>query len=366
MSKPWLVSGVAALAVFTGCLGWFLSREFNSSETPLKKNPYVVFVQQSVARAGLDFSYALYGLKGDLVLLDLRTSKTITLTTGGNCERPFAGQNGKLYCSAGEEGKEAIWVFDLENRTFRKLISESYYTVNPSCSHDGRFIVFEGRPKSAREIMRADSNGDNITVLTRGASLCGSPSFSADDKKIVFDCRADGKYFGLWVMNADGKDQRPLFSETAVNFQRPSWSPNGKWVVCQSDKADKTGFEIYGIYAMELDRQGQAKRMIPVAVDGYDNRNPRWSSDGRYIIFQSKRLGNTQSGQSVYDFDLFMVKFDPDVQESPIPLTKMFLNERDPSFIKVSKDKYFWTDLLGYVSGGFNRIGLADSSGTGI
>jgi Tol biopolymer transport system component len=62
------------------------------------------------------------------------------------------------------------------------------------------------------------------------------PSFSPDGNRIVF-ARATRETFpftDIWIMNADGSDQRRLTFGT--NDSAPSWSPDGTRIVFRSSR----------------------------------------------------------------------------------------------------------------------------------
>ena len=49
-------------------------------------------------------------------------------------------------------------------------------------------------------------------------------------------------------MNADGSGKRQL--TTAPNFsENPNWSPDGKWIVFDSDRAEKGNLDLYKMHA---------------------------------------------------------------------------------------------------------------------
>jgi TolB protein len=79
-----------------------------------------------------------------------------------------------------------------------------------------------------------------VTRLTNNTYDDYSPTWSPDGQQIVFcstrqDTNGDGSInyhdaAHLYIMNADGSDQRPLTDDPAI-YQEPAWSPNGRWIV---------------------------------------------------------------------------------------------------------------------------------------
>src|SRR5438270_13165820 len=61
-----------------------------------------------------------------------------------------------------------------------------------------------------------------ITRLTRDPGNALRPTWSPDNRRIAFESNRDGA-FHLYVMNADGSDQRPLTSGSDDD-RHPAWS----------------------------------------------------------------------------------------------------------------------------------------------
>ena len=66
------------------------------------------------------------------------------------------------------------------------------------------------------------------------------PQISPDGSKIIYvrnynDIMADRNYSNLWMINADGSDNRPLTSGNQNDFS-PRWSVDGKKLLYKSNK----------------------------------------------------------------------------------------------------------------------------------
>ena len=86
----------------------------------------------------------------------------------------------------------------------------------------GNEIVFMGDQRDGNwEIYKANDVGGGITRLTNDPGIDGLPTWSPDGKHIAFLSTRDGQW-AIWVMNADGSNQRKLFDLPGP--MGPDWS----------------------------------------------------------------------------------------------------------------------------------------------
>ena len=90
--------------------------------------------------------------------------------------------------------------------------------IAPDLSPDGRWIVFD----LLGHIYRMPASGGEAECLTQnsGVALNFQPRVSPDGKTIAFISDRRGEN-NLWLMDLDGKNQRPVFTDVNVSVVEP-------------------------------------------------------------------------------------------------------------------------------------------------
>ena len=169
-------------------------------------------------------------------------------------------------------------------------------------SPDGRKILFlsdKGIPCDACYriyVVNADGSGErrltnNRTPGPPTPSTVQSnfaPAWSPDGRRIAF-VRTTGFLSPLgevWVMNADGTEQRRLTREASGwPYFALAWSPDGQKLAFTSDRDGNAE-----IYSINTDGSGLRRLTGNPKYDG----DGAWSPDGRRIVFVSNRDGHSE------------------------------------------------------------------------
>jgi dipeptidyl aminopeptidase/acylaminoacyl peptidase len=191
-----------------------------------------------------------------------------------------------------------IWVMKPDGSGQRQLTSNPHgMDESPTWSPNGTEIAIDrstalGTP---RRIYVVKIDGTGLEPITDRDWDRFEPAWSPDGSEIAFatagpgTIESNGNPPQIWVMDADGSDQRQL---TTLPFGawRPAWSPDGSQIAFDgSDGA---------IYVMNAD--GSGLRKLGPSIGGFD---PTWSPDGNRIAF---------TGGSDNDHRIFSMNLDGD------------------------------------------------------
>jgi Tol biopolymer transport system component len=94
-------------------------------------------------------------------------------------------------------------------------------------SPDGKRVVYTDSPRLYSEIFVADANGTNVQQLTNNDANDGSPSWTKDGKRIVFDSDRSDRRSQVYVMDADGANVSQLTREP-IAAESPRVGPDGR------------------------------------------------------------------------------------------------------------------------------------------
>jgi len=238
-----------------------------------------------------------------------------------------------VYFSATDENKGEIRIYDTESKTSRVVTAVSRGGPNPTFSRDAQRVLFKDFEDDNSEIFVINADGTARVNLSNNPANDQMPAWSPDGTRVAF-CSNRGTsldHFQIYVMNADGSEQRLVYSDNRGISIVPAWSPDGKTIIFANDfpggrignfelfsidaegsgpvrrLTDRPRFDVDAayspdgrriafvstsdgnneIYTMNADGTG----LLRVTRDLGEDRWPRWSPDGTKLIFSSNRDG---------------------------------------------------------------------------
>ncbi len=203
-----------------------------------------------------------------------------------------------------------IYTVNRDGTGTRRLTSYDVYTAEGVLSPDGSRIVFTSLKSGDLEIYTMKPDGTDVRRLTHTLGYDGGAWWSPDGKKIVYranhptDSAEVARYRSLlaqrlvrpskvelFVMNADGSDQRQITRLGGANFG-PSWTPDGKRIIFSSNFPEPRSGN-FDLYTVNENGSGLEQITFDPGFDGF----PMFSPDGRNLVWASSR-GAARSGEA--------------------------------------------------------------------
>lgn len=170
-------------------------------------------------------------------------------------------------------------------------VPEKISSATPSWWHglspDGQTITYPAARGEKRVIdicARALAGGEE-TRLTHGEGHNDGPDFSHDGRQIYWNSDRSG-HAQIWVMDADGGNQRRLFADARVNWF-PHPSPCGRWLCWLSYPSGTEGHPADLLVRLMIsDPEGGNQRVLREVTGGQGTINvPSWAPDGHAFAY---------------------------------------------------------------------------------
>ncbi|QBF83061.1 amidohydrolase [Shewanella maritima] len=151
--------------------------------------------------------------------------------------------------------------------------------MNVSVSPDGKNIVFD----LLGDIYQMPISGGEAKPLVTGIAWQMQPVYSPDGKYIAFTSDEDGGD-NIWVMDADGSNQRAVTKETFRLLNSPAWSPDSQYLVARKHFTASRSLGAGEVWMYHV-AGGEGVKLTERPNDQKDLGEPAYSPDGRYIYF---------------------------------------------------------------------------------
>ncbi len=187
------------------------------------------------------------------------------------------------------------------------------YDAEATVSPRGDKIVFTSMRDGDLDIYTMNVDGTGVKRLTDQLGYDGGPFFSPDGREIVYrahhpaspeaqqdyrDLLAENLIrpgeLSLYVMNADGTDQRTVLENGAANFA-PYFFPDGERIIFSTNLGDPEGRN-FDLYMIHKDGTGLERITYNDSFDGF----PMFSPDGRYLVFASNRFNRAPHETNIF------------------------------------------------------------------
>src|SRR3989454_3536062 len=209
---------------------------------------------------------------------------------GGSADLAVSATGTLVYATGAGEGKqELVWV----TRDGKAQAVDPDWPGNflglPTLSPDGKSLA-------VARVVNEESLSIWIKRLDRGPSiklsLDGKQNYGAawtpDGRSVTFSSTPATGATDLWTQRADGGAQAVMQLHRKGSLYHPGWSPDGKWLLFQTDVATPGSGDILGI------RPGIDTAPVPVVATKFSEMSAAFSPNGRWLAYISNETGEDE------------------------------------------------------------------------
>jgi Tol biopolymer transport system component len=196
-------------------------------------------------------------------------------------------------------GVRKIFIKGLDSSEETQLTRGEYDEIQPSWSPDGRRILFVRAQRPNEKLQPSDVFGPfdagdiwSVDVETRAETKiienAFNPAFSPDGTYIAYDASRSGPR-RIWMSDSSGYNPQQISTDTSedASHVRPRWSSDGKRIVFQNIERTK-----FNARTVELD----GRKMTWITNDLNNNLNPVWSQKTTTYTFPPTAAAAITSG----------------------------------------------------------------------
>ena len=195
----------------------------------------------------------------------------------------------KIVFQSAREGHFAIYVMEDDGSNVQRLTDAPFHETYPVWSPDGTQIAFSRDTDNERniEIFLMNSDGSAPKNITNHPVIDTAPSWSPDGHRIAFVSTREDLAFNIYSIEVNSKKVTRLThnkkrEDGGADF--PCFSPDGKHIIY----TQSTPGQWRSLYMMTSDGR---RHWAFIPLDGLYRTFPRWSPNGRKILFSEVQYG---------------------------------------------------------------------------
>jgi Tol biopolymer transport system component len=211
-----------------------------------------------------------------------------------------------------------LFIANKDGTNEHKLFERSGFDYHASFSVDGKWIVFtsERNGLGQSDIYRVHPDGTELEQITDSPAFDDQASLSPDGTQLAFVSSRETRIANIWILNLNTRKMVNLTARAGIKgdtlkpdgYFRPAWSPDGKLIAFSSDRNTEWRGHGHGsgwehvqelqIYLVKPD--GTGLRRISQGIDSVSSGSPRWSSDGKRVIYYELPVEQTWDARTSF------------------------------------------------------------------
>jgi Tol biopolymer transport system component/predicted Ser/Thr protein kinase len=194
-------------------------------------------------------------------------------------------------------GTEDVWVYDVARNLRTRFSFDPSVDLDPAWSPDSSRIVYASNRKGHFDLYHKSVSGAGVEEVLFESSADKFPRhWSPDGRYLLFATYVSGTGGDIWVLPLEG-DRKPVaFLNSRFDESNPRFSPDGRWIAYDSGETGRSE-----VYIAPFPGPGRKWQVSPTG--GFA---PLWRGDGREIYFTNMdgkitgvELGATAGGLTI-------------------------------------------------------------------
>lgn len=201
-------------------------------------------------------------------------------------------------------------------------------------SPNGKYIAYISDRTGETEIwLQAAEGGEPIQLTKNNDTYIRQLIWSPDSKKLIYTDRKNR----IVEVDITSKTKRTLMQNPEGEFYEVSYSPDSQWITYT--KSGKNNMSVVYVYNLTSGKE------YPVTEKWYNSSSPAFSTDGKYLIFNSERDFNPIYSQTEWNHaynrmgGVYMAMLATDTPSPFLPSDETVTIEQPDKAQSIAKDK---------------------------
>jgi serine/threonine protein kinase len=192
--------------------------------------------------------------------------------------QPRISHDGTRIVTATLRGPESnIWVWDMSRQIFTRVTTGAALDIQPTWSSDDRWIVFASqRDGGTQKLWQQLADGTGVPERLTHTLVQAGAKVTPDGARVIFHQPSPAGDDDLMEMTLNGTHQISPLVQTRFNEQAGVLSPEGRWLAYHSDISGRQE-----IYVRPYPNTEAGRWQVSTA----GGQAPMWSRDGKELFF---------------------------------------------------------------------------------